>query len=366
MPKVATKQSSNGAVKSVLKKMAAVKEPVAKGPIWAGPCSDAANGGVTQSMLGKFLVCRERFRINYVEGLVEEPRFSHRIIYGQMWHKCEEAMLVGKDYNEYLLNYTKELVSLYKGNQGDILHWYTICSKQFPIYLNYWSNHWLSKSKPLYQEEVFRISYVLPSGREVYLRGRWDGVVSIGKGVVLVENKTKGDFNLEKLLKQLRCDLQSMFYMVTLEKHLKNQRLRGVLYNVVRRPLSGGKFTISQRKGAGKERKGAETKEQFYTRLEQVIADNKDFFFSRFEVEISELDISEFKTKCLNPILEQLCDWWEHVSNNQLYSGSCHFQFPYGIYNPLLEDASTGMDEYLFNKSTKGLVYSTELFKELQ
>jgi len=52
---------------------------------WQGPEED----GLTQSMINLFLICRERFRVQVMEGLAPVDQFNHRIEYGQMWHTAE-------------------------------------------------------------------------------------------------------------------------------------------------------------------------------------------------------------------------------------------------------------------------------------
>src|SRR5208283_5367331 len=86
MPKVATKpkQASNQADPFPRRK----SEPA----LWRGPCAEGPNAGVSQSLLSLWLVCRERFRIKYIEGLQPPDAFNHRIEYGSMWHVCEEAL----------------------------------------------------------------------------------------------------------------------------------------------------------------------------------------------------------------------------------------------------------------------------------
>ena len=61
---------------SIADKLKGVKLPQSKKrntPLWKGPTED----GITQSLLSRFLVCRERFRLKVIEGLAPEDRFSH-------------------------------------------------------------------------------------------------------------------------------------------------------------------------------------------------------------------------------------------------------------------------------------------------
>ncbi|MHC4278494.1 MAG: PD-(D/E)XK nuclease family protein, partial [Planctomycetota bacterium] len=230
-----------------------------KGPVWKGPEEDR----ITQSLLSRFLVCRERFRLLVVEGLKPADEFNHRIEYGSMWHVCEQYST--SRWWEKLADYAYRLCKRYRGQQEQIQHWYNVCKAQFPIYVDYWAKHNTIKNRTsLLQEEAFCVPYKLPSGRVIKLRGRWDSVDLIGKGrnagIDLWENKTLGDIKEELLRRQLESgfDLQTMFYLVALTEAWplnlwtqlkdKSYKLRGVVYNVVRRPLAGGKHSIRQHK----------------------------------------------------------------------------------------------------------------------
>lgn len=197
--------------------------------------------------------------------------------------------------------------------------------------------------------------------------------------------------------------------------------IKGVNYNVILRPLSGGRGTIKQREGsegsvcggcdgrgertlyAGTKReqfekpcsrcegrgrtgaKPAETSEEFQDRLRTIIEsavgqewgmpDGQHYFFQRWTVAISPTDVERFKRQFLDPILEQLCDWYEVVArwtkegkpeNIWTDREGGHFMLPFGLYNPIVENGFTDMDEYLLEGSDVGLVRKTELFTELK
>ena len=358
-------------------------------PLWKGPEVD----GITQSLLGLFLICRERFRIRVIEGLRTPDEFNHRIHYGNMWHTCEESMSREGHWNNPLLQYTKKLCKKYPTQQDQIVHWHNVCAVQYPTYLNHWSKHDTAKNlTPLLQEQNFAVPYELPSGRKVILRGKWDGVNIVGtgkrKGLYLKEHKTKGDVDPEKLQRQLTFDMQTMFYLVALEGAISiadsqgdgwgwTEPLSGVNYNVVRRPLSGGVGSIRQHKPT-KSNPSGETSEQFYKRLQGIIEENRDHFFARFQVEVSSEDIQKFKHQFLNPILEQLCVWYHWVTRFEgadpflPYIGEddshdyFHWRHPFGVWNSLNEGGSSEYDEFMDNNSTVGLERSSTLFPELE
>ncbi len=379
-------------------------------PVWKGPEED----GITFSLLSRFLVCRERFRLLVVEGLRPIDAFNHRLEFGQMWHVCEEGLASGLGYERALLTYAQAAARRYPTSQNDVQKWYHVTKRMFPLYVEHWAEHPdVQTRQPLLQEEVFNVPYRLPSGRTVRLRGKWDSVDLIGEGkarrIWLQENKTKGDIDEVQIKRQLHFDLQTMLYLTALSlcndgspglPELDNYLpvgLAGVVYNVVRRPLSGGKGSIVQSKGTtgakcsrckgtgqwngrcmkcgGSGRMGGkppETDEEYYDRLIDYVRREPETFFMRWKVEISPLDIARFRTECLDPVLEQLCDWWDYVKASAMTDGNpydkrnrTHWRHPFGVWNVLDEGGSSELDEYLSSGNMAGLARTANLYPEL-
>jgi hypothetical protein len=403
----------NKSLTDTLKKSGAQSPTMAKAktPIWRGPEIE----GITFSLLSRFLVCRERFRILVCEGLTSADGFNHRIHYGSLWHVAEEAYAAckppaSKKWKETvdvaLRQYAQSLCQQYRMQQEQIEHWYNVAKCQFPIYVQYWERHPdVVDRVPLLQEVSFKVPYTLPSGRVVLLRGKWDSVDLIGRGanarIFLQENKTKGEIYEQQLKRELESgfSLQVMIYLTALTQDtgidaLEEMKMKvgvgkmpsdrasssigGVRYNVIRRPLSGGKGSIVQHKPSKSNPKG-ETKAHFYERLGGIIAQEPEFFFMRWRVEIGKEDIARFQRQCLDPILEQLCDWWDWIEGGedpfryeeagvygQYKVPPPHFRFPYNVWNSLLEGGSTDLDEYLNSGSTIGLRRCENLFPELE
>lgn len=232
------------------------------------------------------------------------------------------------------------------------------------------------------QEQVFNVPYVLPSRKIVRLRGKWDSVDLIGKGksaaVYLQENKTKGDIVEQQLKRQLDFDLQTMIYLIALESTRQSRvppfdkkswhTVAGVRYNVIRRPLAGGKGSIRKYQPT-KSNPAGETDEEFYGRLAEVIMKDPGYFFMRWRVEVTPLDVHRFKHEFFDSALEELCNWWHWVNSpvgrEDPFADPIHYRLPYGVYNPLLEHGSSEVDEYLATKSELGLVRDGRLFQEL-
>jgi hypothetical protein len=197
------------------------------GPLWAGPCGEGKLGGVTQSMLGRYLSCPERFRIYAVEGLQVADSFSAPMEYGSMWHACEEAIAADQPWEKHLTEYCMKLYNQHPMNREKVDHWYSMCKAQFPLYVKHWAEHDDMKQRvPLMSEQVFDVPYRLPSGRTVRLRGKFDSVDLVeggdNAGVWLMENKTKSGIDKQKLQRQLTFDLQTQLYMVALQEKIRN------------------------------------------------------------------------------------------------------------------------------------------------
>jgi hypothetical protein len=195
-------------------------------------------------------------------------------------------------------------------------------------------------------------------------------------GIYLQENKTKGDIREQLIQRQLGFDLQTMTYSVALlndpwleASGYSKKDFKGVRYNVVRRPLSGGKGTIKMLEAKGN--RPAETETEYYGRLQRYFIDEPEYWFMRWRVELTPQDIQRFEREFLQPCLEQICDWWEWVAASpdghfRPDEHGHHYRTPYGIYSSIAEGGSTDLDEYIATGSDLGLTRGNKLFSELQ
>lgn len=382
MPPVAKKSSGVG---DRLRKMG-VNTVRKNTPVWEGPESAGEQGGITFSLLCRYLTCKERFRLLTVERLKTAEKFNPRMEYGNMWHVCEEALAAKRPWEKDLQVYAAKLAREHRLDQEAVEKWYGVAKVQFPIYVKYWADHPdVTARTPLLQEQSFRVPYRLGSGRVVYLRGKFDAVDLIEEngepGIYLQENKTKSEIDDGELKRQLGFDLQTMLYLVALGTPTKTWHsgagrdipgwkygtpIRGVRYNVIRRPLSGGKGSIVRHKAKGS--KPEETWADYWERLRVIIEEAPGEYFARFKAEVAPADVKKFERECLQPILEGLCDWWDWVKggDDPFRAGNrLHYRSPYGVFNPLLEGYATDLDNYLDTGNIVGLQKVETLFREL-
>lgn len=359
--------------------------------LWNGPETD----GVTNSLLCRWLVCRERFRLYAVEGLAEDEGFREAMEFGNLWHAAEEAQCGGLPWMPAAQEYYQQLRRTYgDAHDAQVRKQWNCLRTAFPIYLDWWSSHKDERMRePLLSEAAFRVPFELPSGRVVLLRGKFDAVPLYGSTVVLQENKCKSRIDVEGITKTLDRNLQTMIYQTALRQlargvgeldecvnTVEGYKVGGVLYNVIRRPL--GDFTaIKQRKGrlvwnkakTAKIRKGAETERMFYKRLGQMIKAKPQEYFHRWKVTLKRVDIVRFHERVLIPILETLCDWWESMPDPhnpwwdaQGRPNRLHWQSPWGVYNSLGMGFRGDFFRYLTTGGESGLRKVSTLYPELE
>lgn len=354
--------------------------------LWKGPQTD----GVTQSLLQRFLACRERFRIHALEGLrPADNRFNKRLEFGNLWHALEEAV-GGGDHYVHFRKWVTRLQNQYPIDGEDIAFWEATTLAMWEVYVPYWSrmgrfdrpkcNDPRAINLPEFE---FRVNVSTPRHRHTALRGKIDGILTVpgpsGKGIryILQENKTKADIDELAIAQQLKNDFQTMFYMVAARRVLEERGadpslLRGVRYNVIRRPFSGGLGSIRQKQPTKSNPRGESKKELIDRLINDYIAPEPHRWFMSWDVTITPDEVQGFERRTLMPILEQLGGWWEYLCANATSSGKVdpfgapgHWMTPYGLWNPLDDGGTADVDGYLMTGSTVGLERAETLFPEL-
>jgi hypothetical protein len=371
-------------------------------------------------MLSKFIVCRERFRMYSVYGYKAEDDFDHKIEFGNYWHHAKETWRAGEDWKAAVQKHKHYLMSCYPAKADEIEKWAYIASGVFKVWLS--SPRKLKSERQILQEVAFKVPYTLPSGRKVYMRGKYDSIYAQGKNLYIEDDKSKGFIDDEGISATLDGVLQMGFYhtaarvslipgtatvptvlnctpdqTIQLPKSKTPYKFAGTRYNIVRRPLAE-KNPIRPRK--------AETAKQFYDRAIQQVKGNPDYYFIPKTLELPESKLKRFQQRILHPWLESLCDWWtwikvnpddpwspqsstdyllacspddpeqqeiarklgntmDKISDSPLHN-SIHYQTPWGVFNSLFGGFRGDYFTLLTRGSDNGLKKVSTLFPELQ
>jgi len=321
---------------------------------------DLDRDGLSYSALCKWIVCRERFRLHYVEGLREEKTFNAPMEYGSLFHVCLESLaehgysisLQKKLWLEDLEKYRLELVAKYPTDIDQIALWVAITVVQFEQYLKRWIKS-DSKKKYTHQEFEFHHKYRLLNGKKLTLHGYYDAVYQDGDENILQENKTKGKIDEQALNDTLSQNTQTMIYGIALQDQL-GKYPDGSLYNVIRRP--------------GLRQSKKESTTEFLLRIEKDIVDRPDHYFLRINTAVTPGDFKRFKREVLTPLLTSFSNWWESIKNNpfdpwNVYNATGykigrnpeHYRRPFGVYDSLAGGFQGDFFELLAKGSTYGL-----------
>jgi hypothetical protein len=348
-------------------------------------------------------------------GAVEKETFNVPLTVGDAFHNAIEAYALGQISSRKAGEKIKEYFHRETLKNPSCTHtagyWSRIAYDQFLAYCQVWAKEDAS-FESLAEEQSFCFPYTLPSGRVIYRRGKIDGIIQTKndgrKGTYLFEHKIKGEIDAKNLGETLAQNLQVMFYMPPAYQFCEERGLPkpdGVLYNVIQRPLSGRKHSIKQKKGRKvkdkktglTEIKGAETGEQYYQRLAEMYPKHPEDFFFRWRISISEEEVTRFNRECLDPMLEQMCDWWDSIQGNPMdpwntdsvkavqgyepYSqtdpyptflesvrvpNKLHYRTPFGMFNKLAKGLVGDYQAYLTKGDKTSLQKITTVFPELK
>lgn len=328
------------------------RKTVKPGPVWEGPCGTGWNGGVTQSLLGRFLTCPVRFKAAFLDGWRTPDSYNGRMEFGNLWHACEEG---AGEWQGYLQAEAVRQAAKYPLNRGDIDQSFGLCRMLYEEWLDYRRRLNEPPATAVEREAVFDVSYTLPDGHIVRLRGKRDGIDRIGKETWLNEHKTKSSLDRVGVERQLVWDMQTMFYIVALQA--EGKRVAGVKYNVVKR--STHKVTDKDGGVGG-----------FVERIRGMVRKEPDQWLGRWTVNITRADVDRFRRETLDPVLTRLHYWYlqqtGRAANVMAPAWCLHYRHPVGNVNWIDEAGHSDMDQYVTTGSTLGLVRQTELFPELK
>lgn len=306
--------------------------------------------GLSQSLINKFVVCRERFRLRVVEGLVPKDSTKEAMEFGTIFHKALELNAQGKTTSQIFKHFHTQV----KAKKYDMLLC-RIAALMVPYYLKYWKEE-LKDAKYVETEEVFEIKYTV-MGKVIILRGRRDQCY-IQKGLLwLQENKTKAQIKEDQIQQTLAYMIQPMLYLLSIRHDNPGIPLGGILYNVIRKPQ------IKQ---------GKQSEQKYLDRIAADIEARPEHYFKMFKVDIDDEHLKMWEQRYFYPLLCQIVIWWESVKKNPFdpwigedgQPNPHHYLRPFGVYDPM----SHGLGEYfnrVVNGTDVGLVPNCSVFPEL-
>lgn len=248
--------------------------------------------GVTQSLLTAWDSCPVLAK-NILQGWMS-PTPSEALFFGSLFHNLLEDHYNSEKMKIDLGKFFDRQRKNAAGISSKITEKsYAMAEALYPSYCTYWNNDDIEKV--WYElEPVFDIHF--PYAKELgghRIRGRIDGVFELNDALWLLETKTKSRVDEGGLMEQLNLDFQILFYITAAEKIFERE-IKGVLYNVVRKPQ------LKQKKN--------EQINEFAERMKDDVFSRPDFYFMRYEAAFTRRAIKEFKAE-LHSMLIDYAKW---------------------------------------------------------
>lgn len=278
-------------------------------------------------MLTKYLSCKEKMRLSYMEGLEPTKRSTEAMDFGTYIHECLDLIytkLRDSDPQDFLAN-IKTHVSDACGTYYDVKREFMetegydlvtldehagIAEALLPEYFEFWREDFFTiKWRFLEEEFCVYVEFKLNGVRyRIPVRGKIDGGFDTPKEFWMFETKTKGRINEDQIMSQLPIDLQVNLYFLAI--FLKfGEWPNGVVYNLIRKPqLRQGKN---------------ETLVEYCKRCRADIFDRPEFYFSRIHVSVTKEEIIQWRDEQLIPMLQDLVLWYEDITPHYRNVKSC-------------------------------------------
>lgn len=269
-------------------------------PAWPGPYE----GGVTQSLLNRYLECPYRFYIYAVLGL-EEPAEAHpNLVWGDTFHRALEEVI-----NSDIL--ISEMDETYLADIDQVIHEHI--SDKWPsapssyehtvrhMYRLYDDSY---KANGNWEAEVeINQEYTTYNGYKVKVRGKVDGMSETH----IAEHKCKGKLDTDQARLETPVDLQTTLYCKMTERY-------NIIYDVIRIPEA--QFFSPQRNLGESWSSWARRIFHTYTGSSQdyPIAKRRHLWLDQFTIYHTPEDIDRNCRYLVDPNIEKLCRWWDRVN----------------------------------------------------
>ncbi len=303
---------------------------------------DLERDGVTQGLLTKWLLCREKARLGGINGLVPLGR-KEAMEFGNVIHMnldevytffqqhvnanqqqtlqlsdiahCSQQVMSRQEWNAH-----QALIGAVtpQGDADDIESTYAIAAEVLQAYFYQWQSDFDGSVEWVALEQEFSVPYFpqhndVNAGKKypINLRGKIDGVrrdKQTGK-LWLFETKSKGVIDADSIASRLSFELQTGIYMYAMSQ-LYGEEPVGLIYNLIRRPLL--------------RRKVNESLSAFVGRVRDDLVGRPEHYFKRMEVAITPTEIDSFRKNLYHILREFLC-WY--------FGAIGHYQNPASCYN---------------------------------
>lgn len=313
--------------------------------------------GVTQGLLALVALCPEKAAIKMKQGL-SSPSKSGALAFGDVFHRALDNVygLAKAEANDTQTEYVPEffitnmdsfvedaIIQIYQTDREALLQGTASPTELIALEVNcslakvmlrMYFRHWETDFRELNWvdlERTFRVSYTYKIGpgdvNFTYpfngpqnlvtfpVRGKYDGVFRSAPTTEaptghlwLFETKTKSYIDEQSLSDRLNFELQVMLYLWAM-KQTYGETPRGVLYNIVKRPMLRQKVK--------------ESLDDFCDRITADVQSRPEEYFVRYNVSITPDELDEWAARDLTRMMAHLYRWANSNEGTYRNSGAC-------------------------------------------
>lgn len=272
---------------------------------------DFYRDGVSQSLIQKWLQCREQCRLEYSEGWtkLQQPLFFK---FGTCVHWVLAEIYTSGEYpskekivgliRKYERNYLqKNVVNSADQAELDELFMFAelLLERYFLLHEDDFNHKWLHVEKN-FEVEVGKF---LP----YKIRGRWDGVFEESDGSIsLIDHKCLSLIDEAGISDMLPCDMQVMVYLYAARQKF-GRMPKQMIYNILRRPGF---------------RQGKKTELEFRQHIILEMNKKLEYFFIRIPIRITEYELDDWFENQLYPILCGIQVWYDNDCKSYVTPGA--------------------------------------------
>lgn len=269
--------------------------------------------GVSPSMVGKFLICREQCRLHYIEGY-RSRKASEALQFGSACHyvlqhwihskKPPTQELIRKTLGDF--RRSKERLRPYEEDLDSQLleKIFGLAEVVMVEYFKQWRRDRDSKSLGTEIEINAEYKYVSSASKWPYSSAKtlpflgfidWSFESKTGKHWIM-DTKCLGEIVADDMIQELPLNFQMNSYLWAWEQ-AHGTRPYGVIMNCIRRP--------------GATWKQGESLEEFCDRVHSEIEKKPGHYFQRIEYHVTDKEFNKWLNEQFHPIMEELRMWAE-------------------------------------------------------
>ncbi len=298
---------------------------------WLGPL----HGGITQSLINRFLECPYRFYLYAALGLEELGEPEPNLIYGDTAHKGLEH-IIKRPYQ--IIDFTPDdWHDIDNEIDCHINNYWPMAPATFPVsikrMIRLYDDSFKEEYGPFETEKEFAVPYTSIHGHKITLRGKIDALSTSSPYPTpcIGEHKFKGRFETKYIRQEIQVDQQLMIYCFV-------SGARQGIYDTIK---------IPDTQWAKPPKRERERPTSYINSLyddrewgDYPISRKRHLWISQVPFTLEDSDIHQYFQETVDPLIDLICTWYDYVQQpgfdpeNPKFYNRIFYKTPVRHFNP--------------------------------